>query len=332
MANPNPFLFGGPPADNPFMDAGAGMGDVNPFMTQAAPMMAGYDPYSAQHYGAAMAMHQQADAANPFGDYSGYTQQPNMMGYGYQQAADSYYGQQMAHINTNTHSVASNAMPYPAVSVANAGAAIFDVAHHSPALDGYGESAASSVYSPPDANPFLSSVQATPQSAMSSQSCTPAPFNPFADDAVEETPSQPEENTAQDTNQTLEDTGMEASATTMLGQMEITEAKSSLVDIDPSDSETVSLAGEEVKQILQKTVEAAHDSNLMAVPEVTESAAPADEASAEVSSDQQESGFCGIFTSGSLGPTTDSMQVATSHVDLYSETNEAEDKEIAPKR
>jgi hypothetical protein len=342
MANPNPFLFGGPPAvsDNPFMDAGGGMGDINPFMAQQAPMMATYNPYSGQQYGTNMAIHQQPEMANPFGDYSsmGYGQQANMMGYDYQQAGNAYYGQQMAHA-TPTNSVASNALSYPTASV-NAGAALFDVAPPATELGSGG----TSVYSPPEANPFLTSVQATPPSGMSSVSCTPSAFNPFADDASEEPASQHPAVVAdlsvdvseksnlimmENTQNITVDMGEGSetiSASLLMVKLDVTEVHSGLAEINPSelsDSETVSLAGEEVKQILLKNLEVTTDQGSMALPEVAEPPDLAGEKDpAEAVEDEQVPGFSGIFSSTTLGLSTDTMQVATSHVDLYSEANQ----------
>ena len=320
------------------------MGDVNPFMAQAAPMMAGYDPYTGQHYGAAMAMHQQAEVANPFGDpyasMSGYGQQANMMGYEYQQAANPYFGQQMAHINTSTHSVPSNAMPYPVVTAANVGAALFDVGPQTTVVEGHG-SAANSIYSPPDVNPFLSSVQATPASGMSSQSCTPAPFNPFADDVAEEPASQVEEPVQPElveTNHSLMASvaeNLEAGAVNLMEQLDLSEVRTGLVDInpsEPSDSETVSLAGEEVKQILQKNLEVAPELCSVVLAEVVEQPPPECETleeATEVALEAQVPGFSGIFSTASLGPSTETMQMATSHVDLYSEANPVDGEIVA---
>ncbi len=347
MSNPNPFLFGGPPAvsDNPFMDAGSGMGDINPFMAQAAPMMTSYNPYNGQQYGGNMAMHTHPEVANPFGDYSsmGYAQQSNMMSY--QQAANPYFGQQMAHINTSTNLVPSNAMSFPAVSAANAGAALFDVAPQISALDDVG----GNVYSPPEANPFLASVQATPQSGMSSVSCTPAVSNPFADEAVEELViQQPVADLSVDVGRTsdsvtennknlVSEDEIEEAITTgtslLMVKLDVTEGHSNLGEInpsEPSDSETVSLAGEEVKQIFQGKLDATIDIISIAPPEISDPPVIDSENDQTEIVSEQVPGFSGIFSSNSLGPTADTMQVATSHVDLYSETHHNDGEEGEP--
>ena len=185
---------------NPFMDAGQGMGEVNPFMAQQAMMgQPGYNGYN--QYGQPN-MPAQVEVANPFGDYSsmGYQAQNNMMYYGNQQTPNQYYDQygQMAHMNTNTNIVPSNVSQPPA---SMAGAALFGV---EPA----GSCSMSIASSPPEANPFLSGTD-TPHStyptfAPDSRTQTPASFNPFAD----EVEAQPEPSLVQpimDSEVTVED-------------------------------------------------------------------------------------------------------------------------------
>ena len=131
MANPNPFFFGGsqPSAAgevaNPFMDASQGMAEVNPFMAQQQNMMGQPGGYNSFNQFGHPAMAGQTEAANPFGGYPsmGYQAQ-NMMYYGNQaQAQNPYYNQfgQMAHMNTNTNSVPSNAgQPASGIHVSHA--------------------------------------------------------------------------------------------------------------------------------------------------------------------------------------------------------------------
>lgn len=195
MGTPNPFLFGGqPPVDNPFMDSGTA--EVNPFLAQSQPVQP--QAYGYNQYG-----QMQVDPNNPYGAYNsmGYNApaQPNMM-YGYgdqqQQQQNQFYGQygQMAHMNTHTNSVASNAafnapsnaagaalfgVPTTTTPQQNAGNALFGV----PATTTPQQNAGAALFGAPsqaaDANPF-GDVSATPQhvSHAGSMSGTPGTATP----------------------------------------------------------------------------------------------------------------------------------------------------------
>merc|ERR1719233_1123691 len=122
----------------------------------------------------------QVDPNNPYGAYNsmGYNAptQPNMMyGYGDQQQQQMAMYGQIAHMNTHTNSVASNA----AFSVPSsaAGAALFGV----PTTTIPQENAGSAIFGGPaaDANPFAD-VSGTPQQAShaGSMSGTPGTATP----------------------------------------------------------------------------------------------------------------------------------------------------------
>ena len=183
MANPNPFLFGGPPVTemaNPFMDASQGMAEVNPFMMQQQMMgQAGYDSYSQYGQQAQVA---QPNQPNPFGDYSsmGY-QAPNVnMAYYGSQQQNPYYNDQfgsMSQMSTETSTVPSNASQQHSLGSA-AGAALFGV-------EPCGSSAMSIASSTPEANPFLITAESpgSVASVIPSEVETPTAINPFADHA-----------------------------------------------------------------------------------------------------------------------------------------------------
>ena len=344
MSAPNPFLFGGgqPAASemaNPFMDASQGMAEVNPFMAQQNMMGqggygGGYNQFGQPSMGG-------GDPANPFGDYSsmGY-QQPNMM-YNNFQAQNPYADQygQMAHMNTNTNSVPSN-VSQPSAAAANVGAALFGVGPETP-------SSVPSITSPPECNPFLSGPVDTPSSVTSVQhpvsasvpesgNQTPAAINPFADTIAQEDQSfaQPEteskvllENNVEpevlitERPTTLVNEmvgGLEVSTTDMLEKLDI--AKTPVIvqqEIAKAESDSDSDSDtEEAEDLEKKPVE---DSTVEDIkPEMVTPNIQIDEPSEPVAEEKQQTGFGGVFSNkpDGLGEPSETMQSATSHVDL----------------
>ena len=340
MANPNPFLFGDPPAAemaNPFMDASQGMAEVNPFMMQQQMMgQAGYASYN--QYGQ-QAHVPQPEQANPFGDYSsmGYeATNVNSMYYGSQQQ-NPYYNDQFAsmpHMTTDTSTVPSNTNQHYSLGNA-AGAALFGV-------EPTGSSAMSIASSTPEANPFLT-IAESPASIAPVASTegvdTPTAINPFADH-VESEVEEPEVGVELNENQ-LVDTetfpdppselllterpqtlvtemvgGLEVSTSDMLQKLEIAKTPVApgleVKQIEDSDSD------EEVEEIEKPTA----DLNIGDTPEIN-----IEESKEEVNiiEEKESTGFSGIF-GNELNDTGETIQTATSHVDLYSETADSKEE------
>lgn len=222
MATPNPFGDAG--ADNPFMAGGGGM---NPYMAQQQAMAqqaAGYGGYPgyagtgyAQYGGH---MQQNMAQANPFGGGMDSMGSMGSMGYGqamYGQQQPGMYGQPqqfgggVAHMNTHTNSVPSNAgaalFGTDIPTTTNAGAALFGVpepAMHPPPIPSRNMSAMP-VAPVAEANPFADVAPpsqvispqgtgySTPGSSVSQRPPQVHEVNPFADAVVDIIPKiQPE--------------------------------------------------------------------------------------------------------------------------------------------
>ena len=339
MGDPNPFLFGGGQGGggdmaNPFMSAQPQVPEVNPYMAQQQQMM-GYGQYG--QFG------QMPGQANPFGmgmgmgmQGMGYPQQPQSMGYygGQQQEPNSFYDQY-------GQAQEPSSLPPTNQMGGGMGAALFGVEE---------PVAASSVTSgsppPADANPFLQAAQPEPtvkpfQPIEAPEEISAA--NPFAmaEPEIKSAPiivskeavqmaTPPAIPSRPDTLVSNVVGGLESSTTDMLEKLEIAKTPEipSLADKvaskDESDSDSESEPELEALATIAKQSQDLENPVEMA-PEIT-----IEEPHPTERKDSKESGFGGIFLSTKdQDQGSETIQTATSHVDLNAENEVAKDKEEA---